>query len=368
MHPFRLARGMVLGLASLLLAALPTASTAMPQSSQASRASTAAICADASAHCFFLPWMRTPAARLTLSPLSTLPGISRAVKVHGNYAYASDAGHLLVIDMRDPQRPAIVGRYQFTGRVGPYVVDIEIQPPLAYVATNERFTSCCIESMVNLLDITQPTRPVLRDRRGGIGVNDLAVADQRVYVAGIHWIYSAPDLAIYDVVNGSNLAPRGTFGGDGSTAVAVIGSTVYLADDELGIHVVDVSNPDQPMHLGTFDTPGSAHGVQVVGSELYVADGEAGLSVFDLSVPQQPVLRANRQTLGEARRLHVVDGRAYIAEGYSGLSIIDVRNLTEMELLATYDTPGYAAEVHASGTLLYVADNDSGLHILQMSR
>jgi hypothetical protein len=359
----------VLALVIVCLVALPTASTAMPASSQLLRGAAVTSCADASAHCFFLPWMRTPAAPLTLSPLSTLPGLSRAVKVHGNYAYAGDADHLLVIDMRNPQQPTIVGRYRFTGRVRPYIVDIEVQPPLAYVATNERFTSCCIESTVNLIDIAQPAEPWLRDWRGGIGVSDLAVADQRVYVAGVKWIYSAPDLEIYDVVNDSRLTPRGTFGGDGSSAVALNGSIAYIADFQFGISVVDVSNPDQPVLLRTVDTPGDGtYDVQVVGSYLYVANGSAGLSVFDLSVPQQPVLRASHQALGRTVALHVADGRAYLAEGESGVSILDVRNLTEMELLATYDTPGYATEVHASGTLLYVADNDGGLHILQMSR
>jgi hypothetical protein len=309
--------------------------------------------------------MSAPPLRVSL--LSTVPSNTHTVKVHSGYAYAGDGDNLLLIDVRNPQQPAIVGRYRFVGRAQPLVVDIEVQPPMVYVATNDRFSVCCLESMVNMLDVTQPAQPVLRDRRGGIGVADLAVADQRIYVAGINWNYSAPDLTIYDIVNASSLVPRGTYGGGGSAAVAVSGSFVYLADYEGSIRVVDVSDADQPVLVGTVDTPGSAYNLQVAGSYLYVADGSAGLSIFDLSTPHQPALRATHQTQGAALQLHVVDGRAYLAEGDHGVSILDVGKLDAVEFLAAYDTPGYTSEIRASGTLLYVADLSGGLHILQMS-
>jgi hypothetical protein len=362
---FRLARMVTFGVLISVFAALPVDSAALPADVAVRQA---ASCTASSTHCLFFPWMRAPAVPLTLHLLSTLPSDSNAVKVHGDYAYASDYDDLLVVDVRTPQQPAIVGRYHIEGRSRVSIADIEVQPPLAYVATNDRFSICCLESKVNLLDISQPAQPVLRDTRGGIGVTDLAVANQRVYVTGLTWIYDMPDLTLYDVVNASSLAARGTYGSDGSAAVAVSGSIAYLADYEAGIRVLDVSNADQPALLGTFDTPGSAQDVWIVGSYAYVADGAAGLTIFDISTPQQPVLLSTRQTLGEAAQLQVVDGRAYIAERYHGVSILDVRNPYAVELLATYDTPGSAIEVQVSGPLLYIADNIGGLHIVQMAQ
>ena len=44
----------------------------------------------------------------------------------------------------------------------------------------------------------------------------------------------------------------------------------------------DVSNPEKVLKLGTYNTPGSANGVEVVGHLAYVADGASGLQVLDV--------------------------------------------------------------------------------------
>jgi hypothetical protein len=46
---------------------------------------------------------------------------------------------------------------------------------------------------------------------------------------------------------------------------------------------------DDPIDLGSFDTPGEAYGVAVVGTRAYVADGVFGLRVIDVANPSLPV-------------------------------------------------------------------------------
>ena len=43
--------------------------------------------------------------------------------------------------------------------------------------------------------------------------------------------------------------------------VTVVGTTAYVADDESGLQVIDVSNPANPQIIGSVDTPGYASGV-----------------------------------------------------------------------------------------------------------
>ena len=65
--------------------------------------------------------------------------------------------------------------------------------------------------------------------------------------------------------------------------VQVVGNRAYVADDEKGMRVLDVSNPASITELGTFDTPGNAQGaVHVMGNLVYVADGNSGLRVYDV--------------------------------------------------------------------------------------
>jgi hypothetical protein len=45
------------------------------------------------------------------------------------------------------------------------------------------------------------------------------------------------------------------------------------------LQILDVANPAAPTLLGSYDTPGYAHGVHVVGTTAYVADRHSGLQI-----------------------------------------------------------------------------------------
>ena len=71
--------------------------------------------------------------------------------------------------------------------------------------------------------------------------------------------------------------------------MAVSGSYAYVADDDAGLRVIDVSTPASPTEVGFFDTPGNALDVAVSGTYAYVADRDAGLRVIDVSTPSNPI-------------------------------------------------------------------------------
>jgi hypothetical protein len=50
--------------------------------------------------------------------------------------------------------------------------------------------------------------------------------------------------------------------------------------------MLDVTNPDGPAEISSFDTPGDARRVVVLGAGIYVADGVDGLSSFALVTPR----------------------------------------------------------------------------------
>jgi hypothetical protein len=65
--------------------------------------------------------------------------------------------------------------------------------------------------------------------------------------------------------------------------VAVSGTYAYVADNWVGLRVIDVSNPSSPREVGFYDTPGQASGVAVSGvsgSYAYVADWDGGLVIL----------------------------------------------------------------------------------------
>jgi len=62
-----------------------------------------------------------------------------------------------------------------------------------------------------------------------------------------------------------------------------------VADDGVGLQVIDVSNPANPVWLGTYNTSGFAYGVAVAGTVAYVAEHRVGVEAIDVTNPSQPV-------------------------------------------------------------------------------
>ncbi|HEY0735731.1 MAG TPA: hypothetical protein VGD69_12545 [Herpetosiphonaceae bacterium] len=351
-----------------LLTALLAGAQATPSAATSSvRQAAAADCTSETTHCMFLPWMRVPAFPPTFQPLGSVSGNISAVELSGAYAYIGRDNELLIIDVSDPLQPREVGTYQFQGLGLPSIVDIEVQPPLAYVSTFERVSSCCMDTRVYLLNVGQPAQPQLLASTSELGGADIEVVDQRVYAAGPRWSAPWPDLVIADVVGSSSLFRRGSYGNDGSWSVAVNGSIVYVTDNEHGILVIDAADPDSPKLLQAISTPHMPYSMDIDGSNLYVAMVNT-LAVYDISTPQAPAVRSIREMLGFPADLEVANGWAYVGLSSVGLSILDVRNPEIPELVTSYPPPGQGQvnALEVDGSLLYLATSN-GLHIVRVT-
>ncbi len=183
------------------------------------------------------------------------------------------------------------------------------------------------------------------------GLIYLAVVDGRFYIldrAG-------------DVLGQCRLDPRGldaweAFPTGVSVAIADDGGTyAYVAMSELGLRVIDVSNPSAPTLLQTLETPGRAYDVAAAGTTVYVADGQSGLQVVDVANPRLPTLVANVETPGDARGLTLAGSSLYLADGEAGLQVLDIANPTLPRIVGSVDTPGIANDVAALGSYVFVA-------------
>ncbi|MFQ6042775.1 MAG: FlgD immunoglobulin-like domain containing protein, partial [Candidatus Poribacteria bacterium] len=131
------------------------------------------------------------------------------------------------------------------------------------------------------------------------------------------------------------------------------------------LRVIDVSNPQNPVEVGFYDTLGDANDVYVSESYAYVADGDSGLRVIDVSSPENPVEVGFYDTPGSAFCVYVSGSYAYVADYDRGLRVIDVSAPQNPFEVGFYDTSGEANGVYVSGGLIYVADGFGGLYILR---
>jgi len=104
--------------------------------------------------------------------------------------------------------------------------------------------------------------------------------------------------------------------------VVVVGSLAYIATEESGLQIVDVSNPEDPEIVGYWiDNPGLAYGVAVSGDYAYVADYESGLRVINVADPEHPQEVGYYDTPGGALGIALSeDGLIYVAD-YTNVGI-----------------------------------------------
>jgi hypothetical protein len=157
------------------------------------------------------------------------------------------------------------------------------------------------------------------------------------------------------------------------SGLAVDGDRAFVAEhtDLRGrVHVVDVSDPAAPVETAQlvladegFTLP---RGMAVRGRRLYVADQEQGIAVVDISDPDMPDLRRIIPHGGVAD-LHVVGDRLYYtASGFIGGAVgaLDLTdNLADLGEIALFGANGVAV---APGDLV-VAAGEGGIQVQDVS-
>ncbi len=201
-------------------------------------------------------------------------------------------------------------------------------------------------------------------------ISDTPGSALSVYVDG-DFAYVADDEAGLLVINVFNPeAPRevGSYNSDGNcSGVVVVDNFAYVADGSGGMLVVDLSSPQEPELIAVVETPGEALDVDVVGEYAFVADGESGLRVINIYDPERPAEVGHCDTPGGARGVAVQGDFAYIADDIRGLRIINVSDPEEPEEVGSYNTEGWAWDVFVLGNIAYVADERYGLRIIDVS-
>jgi hypothetical protein len=189
------------------------------------------------------------------------------------------------------------------------------------------------------------------------------------------YIANADDdgLHIVDISDPTNPLLIGSYEPEGYidfSDVHVVGNYAYIVDmisDSLDI--VDISDPTTPTRTGSIeiDDPGN---VQIVGSYAYVSARSDGLQIVDVSDPVTPVLISSIETMGTARDVQVVDEHAYIAQ-YRSLQVMNISDPTNPILSGNIEIEmpgdGDVSSLQVTGNYAYVAIDGSGLRVVDIS-
>ena len=174
----------------------------------------------------------------------------------------------------------------------------------------------------------------------------------KALVAQDEYVYAAigPRLAVLDVSD----ATHPTLTGQTSIlsidiqALAIQGNVAYAAAGADGLSIFDVSNPSQPVELGSVDMPGFATSVVITGSHAFVTT-DIDLQVVDVLQPNTPLIVGSYP--GMASDI-VFSGNTMFIAVEDKISLIDISDPENLSLVLNYDVP--ADEIEIAGNVLYV--------------
>lgn len=301
----------------------------------------------------------------------TLPYLVRDVQVAGAYVYvANDAGGFRVIDVSDPVEPTEVAALSFGDRVDA----VHVEGNHAYLAARS--------DGVHVLNISDPENP---DRVGHHETDEQAagitVEGNYAHVAatfGGHRILDVSDPSQPEEIG---FAVRGSYDQGYSWDVAVDGDEAYVANVEIGIRRVDISNPedraptrgiqqtirrtnDNTERHEVLDRPAA---IEVVDEFGFVADQNAGLRILDLSEPDTLRIVGTVDTPDRALDVAVSGNTAFVADRYAGIRVIDVSDPFAPREIGFWDDDQHAVQVSRVDGELFLADRQNGLWSLDVA-
>ncbi len=281
------------------------------------------------------------------------------VAVSGDFAFLTTSldstGALAVIDVSKPSRPVIAAN-----------VPTPFGARFVALSGNHAFVTTFSQEggTLEIIDITLPEAAFTVASVGLSWCAGLAVQDGYAYVTD-----NLEGLWVVDVAEpGEPLVVGHAELGYGSSDVVVRDGYAYVANQFYGgLAVVDVSDPSNPTLVTTVEADCCAFGLDVAGDYLYLAVNFDGLHVFDLSTPDDPI-DVGCYLLDVTFDVTILGDRAYVAGGYTpGLEIFDITHTALPGTLGSALTEDFALDVAVEGTIACIADRAGGLHVADVA-
>jgi hypothetical protein len=159
-------------------------------------------------------------------------------------------------------------------------------------------------------------------------------------------------LVIVDISNPNSLISVGSYNTIGAVYdIAVAGNYAYIVDDWIGLYIINITNPANPLVVGSCCI-GGLTGVAVQGNYAYTAGGS--LRIIDISNPAVPILLGICDI--PVNDVRVAGEYAFAGGDANGLYVVKISNPYAPLVVGHYDTPGQAGKTAIEGDLVYLAD------------
>lgn len=274
--------------------------------------------------------------------------------VEEGLAYLVMINGLQILDVSDPENPTFASQ---TNLVGKRSLSLAKEGNDLYIGI--------LDSGIYKYDVSDPFSPKLLGRYvTHCSARSLTVQNDLAYIG------CGMQIEIVDFSNSNSPVLLGTFpipGDQGYIArdIAIVGNYAYVAAGN--IWIIDISDPSNPSEIVRYQTNNYrnyARGLVVKDTLIYIADADAispsyksRLTIINISNPSAPEAVANVSFYGSAGYIEVSENFAYISAGKGGLVIYNISFPNNPTMIGCYPTPGHASALEMVGDYIYLSDN-----------
>lgn len=149
-------------------------------------------------------------------------------------------------------------------------------------------------------------------------------------------------------------------------AIEIHGDYAYIAGGVNGLHILDISDPENAEWAGWVDTPGNTSDIDISGDLAFVACGVWGLKIYDISEPESPGFLKSVNIPQKASRITVEGDYAFVTDPDLGLRIVDISDPENAYVAGSVSFGRWVEGVAVSGGYAYVLSGDIGLSIVDI--
>jgi plastocyanin len=197
----------------------------------------------------------------------------------------------------------------------------------------------------------------------------------------VHWVAAGGDVLAYGAGQHVDFALESdpfttvshlTFDGIISEAL-ILGKYALLGQEGLGLRMIDLSMPSNPLDLGFYPLSGTAFRLVSRGNLLFVAGVDPGIHVFELSFsygqnPQISLIdRGSISVPDPITALAATELNLYVALAGKGIRIYDVSDPSLILEVESLPVTLPVRSMAINGDSLFVAAGAEGLHVIDLS-
>lgn len=221
---------------------------------------------------------------------------------------------------------------------------------------------------LEIIDISTPQKPTLVYNYSTNGFAREVNIDS---ISGNKYLFLSDEQKGLCIMNTSN--PAGTFL---DTLIAYSGGVnssysmngyLYVSLRQGDIKILNLNSLPGPVYeVGSYTPLHNVEHIEISGANMYLLEGTYGIEILNISYPQTPVYLSSYNTPGDCNDLKIGNDIAYIADGLSGVCALNVGNPVLPELLSITDTESDLKGIDYSPNFMFTADYNMGAEVFNL--